>query len=291
MKTAAREAVFVRKSFYSFFLPSLLSCLGIAAGGLADCIFVGNAIGPVGMTAISIGQPIYMLFNTISYSLSIGGSIHYANALSEGKEEEGYRIFANVLRTDLFLNLALCILGLLFLPQVLTFLGAGEPGTEVWANCEALVRAQLILVPVMFCQGPFYYFVNCDNDPKLAAVAFVTSNTLDIVFNYIFVVLLDLGVAGSVYSTGIGAAVMILISLIHFAKKCGCLRFCWPRYQLRSVWNFFRTGFATSVQYVYQFITILVCNHLLMSISGELGVAVFGIVFNVALVAASVYDT
>ena len=168
MNTAARETVFVRKSFYSFFLPSLLSCLGIAAGGLADCIFVGNTIGPVGMTAISIGQPVYMLFNTISYSLSIGGSIHYANALSEGKEAEGNRIFSNVLRTDLFLNITLCVLGLLFLPQVLTFLGAGAPGTEVWANCEALVRAQLLLVPVMFCQGPFYYFVNCDNDPKLA---------------------------------------------------------------------------------------------------------------------------
>ena len=89
IKRFTQETVFVRKSFYRFFLPSLLSCLGIAAGGLADCIFVGNAIGSVGMTAISIGQPIYMLFNTISYSLSIGGSIHYANALSEGKEEEG----------------------------------------------------------------------------------------------------------------------------------------------------------------------------------------------------------
>lgn len=290
MRASTRENVFVRKSFYRFFLPSLLSCLGIAAGGLADCIFVGNAIGPVGMTAISIGQPVYMLFNTISYSLSIGGSIHYANALSEGREEDGNRIFANVLRTDLFLNIILCALGLLFLPQVLTFLGAGTPGTEVWANSEALVRAQLLLVPVMFCQGPFYYFVNCDNDPKLAAAAFVTSNTLDILFNYIFVVRMDLGVAGSVYSTGIGAAVMILISLIHFFGKRGCLRFCWPKYQPASVFRFFQTGFATSVQYVYQFITILVCNHLLMSISGELGVAVFGIVFNVALVAASVYD-
>ncbi len=290
MKTAARETLFVRKSFYTFFLPSLFSCLGIAAGGLADCVFVGNAIGPVGMTAISIGQPVYMLFNTISYSLSIGGSIHYSNALSEGNEAEGNRIFANVLRTDLFLNIGLCILGLLFLPQVLTFLGAGAPGTEVWANCQSLVRAQLLLVPIMFCQGPFYYFVNCDNDPKLAAVAFVTSNTLDIVFNYVFVVLMDMGVAGSVYSTGLGASVMILISLIHFFKKRGCLRFCWPKYQIYSVLNSFRTGFATSVQYVYQFITILVCNHLLMSISGELGVAVFGIVFNVALVAASVYD-
>lgn len=290
MSVSSRETVFVRKSFYRFFLPSLLSCLGIAAGGLADCIFVGNTIGPVGMTAISIGQPVYMLFNTISYSLSIGGSIHYASALSEGREEEGNRIFADVLRTDLFLNVILCALGLLFLPQVLTFLGAGTPGTEVWTNSEALVRAQLLLVPIMFCQGPFYYFVNCDNDPKLAAVAFVTSNTLDILFNYIFVVRMDLGVAGSVYSTGVGASVMILISLLHFIKKRGCLRFCWPKYQLAAVIRSVRTGMATSVQYVYQFVTILVCNHLLMSISGELGVAVFGIVFNVALVAASVYD-
>ena len=288
--TAARETVFVRKSFRSFFLPSLLSCLGIAAGGLADCIFVGNAIGPVGMTAISIGQPVYMLFYVVSFSLSIGGSIRYADALSRGDAEAGNRIFADVLRTDLLVNLTLCILGLLFLPQVLAFLGAGTPGTEVWANCEAMVRAQLTLVPVMFCQGPFYYFVNCDNDPKLAAAALVTSNTLDIVFNYVFVVILDLGVAGSVYSTGLGAAAMILISLVHFFRKRGCLRFTWPRYDLTGVLRSFRTGFATSVQYVYQFVTILVCNRLLMASSGELGVAVFGIVFNVALVAASVYD-
>ena len=285
-----RENVFVRKAFYRFFLPSLLSCLGIAIGGLADCVFVGNVIGPVGLSAISIGQPVYMLFNTVSYSLSIGGSIRYAAALSEGKPEEGNRIFANVLRADLFTNILLCVLGQLFLPQVLTFLGAGTPGTELWANCETLVRTQLLLVPIMFCQGPFYYFVNSDNNPRLAAVAFVTSNTLDIIFNYVFVVLLKMGVAGSVYSTGLGAAVMIIISLTHFIRKKGCLRLTWPRFDGAEVVRSFRTGFATSVQYVYQFITILVCNRLLMSISGELGVAVFGIVFNVALVAASVYD-
>ena len=285
-----RENIFVRKAFYRFFLPSLFSCLGLAIGGLADCVFVGNVIGPVGLSAISIGQPVYMLFNTISYSLSIGGSIRYATALSEGKPEVGNRIFANVLRADLFTNILLCLLGQIFLPQVLTFLGAGTPGTELWENCEALVRTQLLLVPVMFCQGPFYYFVNSDNNPKLAAAALVTSNTIDIVFNYVFVVVLKMGVAGSVYSTGLGAAVMILLSLTHFIRKKGCLRFTWPRFDSTAVVQSFRTGFATSVQYVYQFITILVCNRLLMGISGELGVAVFGIVFNVALVAASVYD-
>ena len=55
MKAAPRETLFVKKSFYTFFLPSLLSCLGLALGGLADCIFVGNTVGPVGLSAISIG--------------------------------------------------------------------------------------------------------------------------------------------------------------------------------------------------------------------------------------------
>lgn len=285
-----QKDIFIRKSFYKFFAPSLLSCLGLAIGGLADCVFVGNTVGTVGLTAISIGQPIYMLFNTVSYSLSIGGSIHYATVLGEGREEEGNRIFANVLRTDLIINVLLCALGLLFLPQVLTCLGAGAPGTAVWENCEQLVRAQLLLVPVMFCQGPFYYFVNCDNDPKLAAAALVTSNTLDIIFNYVFVVRMDMGVAGSVYSTGLGAAVMILISLTHFVRKKGCLRFVWAKFDVKTITQAFKTGFATSIQYIFQFFTILVCNRLLMSLGGELGVAVFDIVFNVALLTASVYD-
>lgn len=285
-----QKNVFIRKSFYRFFMPSLLSCLGLAIGGIADCVFVGNVVGTAGLSAISIGQPIYMLFNTVSYSLSIGGSIHYATVLGEGREEEGNRIFANVLRADLIVNITLCVLGLLFLPQVLAFLGAGAPGTEVYKNCEQLVRTQLILVPVMFCQGPFYYFVNCDNNPKLAAAALVTSNSIDVLFNYVFVVICKMGVAGSVYSTGLGAAVMILISLTHFIRKKGCLRLSWPKFDLKEVVKSFKTGFATSIQYVFQFFTILICNRLLMTYSGELGVAVFDIVFNVALLTSSVYD-
>ena len=73
-ETTINGNVFVRKAFRSFFLPSLLSCLGIAVGGLADCLFVGNAVGVVGLTAINIGQPVYMLFNTIGYSTTESSS-------------------------------------------------------------------------------------------------------------------------------------------------------------------------------------------------------------------------
>ena len=97
-------------------------------------------------------------------------------------------------------------------------------------------------------------------------------------------------VGTAVCSCSFGAAPMILISLTHFIRKKGCLRLCWPKFELKEVVKSFKTGFATSIQYVFQFFTILICNRLLMSYSGELGVAVFDIVFNVALLTSSVYD-
>ncbi len=281
---------FVNKSFRAFFIPSLLSTLGLALGGLADCLFIGNVHGAVGLTAISIGQPIYMLFNTLSYSLSIGGSIFYAEALSEGRPDEGRQIFTRVMRCAVSIYLVVCTLGLCFLPVLLRFLGAGEPGTEVYAACEEYVRAQLLLCPVMFCQGPLYYFVNADGNPKQSALALVLSNFVDIALNYVFVVRLGMGVAGSVYSTGIGAAVMLIISFEHILKKKGELRFTRAPFEPKSVLRAAKLGFSTAIQYIYQFVTVLCFNHLLMSISGLNGVAAFDVVFNVALLACAVCD-
>ena len=220
-ETQQVERYFVNRAFRKFFIPSFLSNTGLALGALADCLFVGNTLGTDGLAAIGVGLPIYMLLNTISMTLATGGSIHYATCLGEGDAQEGNRIFMDILRFALGLYIVLCSLGLLFLPQLLQLLGAGPAGTPFYEVCRRYVRAQLLLSPLMYCQGPLYYFINSDNAPKLAAVSLVTSNLLDIFFNYIFVVRLGCGAEGSVYSTAIGAGVMVLLSCGHIIGKKG----------------------------------------------------------------------
>ena len=149
LKRSARENVFVRKSFYSFFLPSLCSCLGLAIGGLADCVFVGNVVGPVGLTAISIGQPIYMLFNTISYSLSIGGSIRYAAALN-------WEYDPSLLGTPLFLAAGTGLLD------------AGDTGAPETMEPEVAEEAQEISIAPLWSQEEIYAQVPAVT-PKLRA--------------------------------------------------------------------------------------------------------------------------
>ena len=189
-----RSRYFVRGAFRRLFIPALLSSFWMAVAGVVDSVFVGNGIGTAGLAAIGFGQPVYLFYNILSYGFSIGGAIHYASALAEGREEEGNRIFHTILRLLLTIYVVTAALGLLFLPQLMRLLGA-DPADGL---TRSYIRTQLIFVPFMFSQGPFYYFVNADNGPKTAALAMSLSGILDTLFSYVFIMRMGLGVCGSV---------------------------------------------------------------------------------------------
>lgn len=276
-------------AFRRFFFPALISNLGLALGGIVDCLVIGAKLGSDGLSAISLGIPVYLFYNVLSYGFSIGGSIHYAYALSAGHPEKAQSIFNNVLRFLILTYLVTVGLSLAFLPQLLQFLGASREYPEVYAIAERYIRTQLIFVPIMFCQGPFFYFVQCDS-PNRVAAALTASNVIDIILNYVFVIRLGAGAEGSVWSTAIGAAVCLIICGEHIVHKRGTVRFAWVKLSVKELAVSFRTGVASSVQYIFQFVTVIVANQLLMRTMGVIGVAVFDVLYNLSLFTACISD-
>ena len=281
-----RSRYFVRGAFRRFYVPALLSSFWLAVAGVADSIFVGNGIGSAGLAAISLGQPIYLFYNILSYGFSIGGSIHYASALAEGHAEEGNRIFQTIWKLLLCTYLLTVALGLVFQPQLMRILGANPENSVQWTY----IRTQLIFVPIMFCQGPFYFFVNADNGPKTAAAAMTVSGIADAVFSYIFIIRMRMGVEGSVYSTVVGAVLMLIITGSHIVRKKGELCFFGAPMNWKVIGPSARTGFATSVQYLYQFLTMIAINRLLLYLGGSIAVAAFDVVYNISLLVLSITE-
>lgn len=290
ISSAGKESFFVDGAFKRFLFPSLMSNLGLALGGMVDCLVVGSTLGSDGLSAISLGIPVYMFYNLLSYGFSIGGSIYYATLMGKGQPEKANWLFNNVLRFLILIYIATAALGLVFLPQLLQLLGANPAYPEVYAIADGYIRAQLLCIVVMFCQGPFYYFVLADGSPKRSAVALTISNAIDILLNYVFVIRLNMGAEGSVWSTAIGAMFCLIICGEHILRKHGMLRFCWAPFDFKELWQCFRTGFASAVQYVYQFAAILCTNTLLLSVGGPVGVAVFDVVYNLSVLAIAVAD-
>lgn len=282
---------FVRKTFNRFFWPSLVSSLGLAIGGIADAIVVGRRMGEVGLAAIGFATPIYMVFNTFDVGLGMGGAIHYNRLISTAQEEEAVSLFNRVLQAALVISIALAILGNVFLQPLLAVLGVTPAHGEAYALAAEYANPLLWFAPVFFLKFVLYYFLRNDDNPRLASFALVTGNIVDFALNIVLVLVLDLGVAGAAYSSIIGSAVVVLLCIPHFFLKGSHLRVKLIKPSLAAVRKCFATGFASSSQYVYQFITMASLNNIVMRIGGSTGVAVLDIVINVSYIVAAAFDS
>ena len=285
-----RDQMFVRKLFGRFFLPALFSSLALAVGGVADSLYIGGSLGEDGLFVIGTAYPVYLVFSTLSIGMASGGAVHLAAALSEGRENKARQIFFSTLFFDFLGILALVGLGLSFRDPLIAVLGA-TPGSENFASMQTYVTLMLCSSPVLFLQAPLYYFVYADDDPRLASGALIAGNLCDCAFGFLFIVVLQTGVTGSVWSTLCGAVVTEGICLIHFFRKKGALGFhrC-GRPDFRTACRSMYTGLATAAVYLYQFAAVLAFNRILLEISGESAVAVYDVVFNAGSVVAAITE-
>ncbi len=290
-KTEPPGNYFVRKTFRRFFLPSLLSSLGLSLAGIADAIVVGSRMGETGLAAIAFAAPVFMLFNTFDVGLGMGGSIRYSRLLSAGNTKDAVALFNHVLIISIALGAVLGVLGNLLLQPLLALLGVTPGSGATYDMAATYVSILLWSAPVFFAKLALYFFLRSDDNPRLAAIALVAGNLVDFALNFVFVLWMDMGVAGAVYSTVIGSLVTVICCLPHLFFKWSILRLKPSLPSLKNVWQCFVTGFASSSQYIYQFISLAVMNNIAIRLGGDLCVAVLDVMINVSYIMASLYDS
>lgn len=289
-QTAAKTGYFTKKMFYRFFVPSVVSTVCLSFGNIVDALVVGARLGETGLAAIGLVSPIFMLYNVFNLGMAVGGSVCYSQRLGRGKATEAVDGFNRMFVVSLGFSVLIGGLGVLFLPQVLSVLGAGAPGTEYYAMAYSYLRILFIAAPLFFLNFLFYYYVRCDDGQSLAATGLIAGNAMDVALNVLFVLFLDMGVAGAIYATAIGKAVSVVIYLPHLLKRWTILRFKSVKPALKQTFSEFRVGFASSSQYLFSFVSILIMNNVLMRMAGKSGVAVFDVVMNVSFILLSLYE-
>lgn len=281
---------FTGKMFRRLWGPSLVSALGLAFGDMADAVVVGQKMGATGLAAISLCLPVYMVINVCMHSLGLGGSVRYSRYMGEGKREEAVHNFNRILQVALALGILLGVLGNVFLQPILAMLGTTPGDGALYAASGEYARIIIMGIPAFFISYIMNYYLRNDDNQKLASLGFTIANILDVLLNILFVLVLNLGVSGAALSTVLGQFIAIAIYLPGILKKQNGLRFCLCGMDLKEVWQCFRTGFSTAVQYICQLVFLLICNHGLMNLAGEEGVAVFDMLQNASYLILYLYE-
>lgn len=278
-----KKDYFVSKMFYKMLIPSVLSSVGYAFSDMADALVVGRRMGETGLAAISLCLPVYMLINLIMNAFAIGGGVRFSGLLGSGNEKEAVDCFNHTVRTSFLSGAAFALIMNIFAPQVLSILGAGEKGTQLYTACGTYMRIISAGSPLLILNVVFSGFLRNDNNEVIAARGFIIGNITDLSLNILLVLVFDFGTAGAAVSTVIGSAVAIACYMPAIVgKKRNIIGLSRLKPDFRQVFSCFGVGFSTSVQNLFQFIFLLIVNRVMLSLGGEAFVAVFDVVYNIS---------
>ena len=274
------------KQYFKYVSQNIFGLLGTSCYILADTYFISQAAGTSGVALLNLCLPIYNFIFAIGSMLGLGAATRYAILRAQG-DERSEHYFSNALLWALVFALPFMLAGI-FCPEVLLRFMGGD--AEIVALGVGYARIFLLFTPFFMCNYIFSAFVRNDGDPSLAMVATLSGSLFNVVFDYIFIFPMGLGLPGAALATAISPVLSIAICSRHFFQKSNTLTFVRQAPSARLLVQSCQLGISGFVGELSSAVTTTVFNFLLLRLAGNVGVAAYGVVANFALVATAIFN-
>ena len=205
----------IPKLIVEFAIPAIAGYLVNAAYNIIDSIFLGHAIGAIGIAATTVANPIMTVFLAIAMLVGTGGNALCALKLGEGRKDVAERTLGNTLFLCLIVWVAVCIVASCP-PAMDALLSLSSATDEVRPYAYSFMQI-IFYGYIVQCVGfGINHFIRTAGAPNRALLTMIIGTIGCIVFNYIFVILLGMGVAGSALATVCGQSLSCISVLWYF---------------------------------------------------------------------------
>ena len=116
----------VPKAVAKMAIPSVISSLVTVVYNMADTFFVGQTGDPLQVAAVSLTNPIFILFMAFANMFGMGGSAAASMAMGGKNEKRMKQVSAFVTYASLVVGVALAVILMVFMTPVLNMFGANE---------------------------------------------------------------------------------------------------------------------------------------------------------------------
>lgn len=275
------------QEFGKYVSQSVLSQLGVSCYILADTYFISKGVGADGLTALNLAIPVFSVMNGCGFMLGIGSGTKYGIMKGTGNEKRGDVLFTSSLCVVTVLAVIFMLIGLLAADPITVLVGANA---EVYDMTRTYLQVILLFSPMFMINNLLGAMIRNDGNTSLAMTAMLSGCLFNIVFDYIFVFPMGLGLFGAVLATAVAPIISILILLQHFVKKKNQFRLIRVRPDVRLVASAAGLGVPSLVTEVSSGLVIAVFNLLILGLAGSVGVAAYGVVANISIVVIAIYN-
>ena len=205
----------VSRKLIRFTLPFLAANMLQLVYSLVDMVFVGQANGSVGLSAVSIGSQITMFFTQIGTGLTTGSQVCISHLVGSDRKDRIQPAIGTTLTFFSMIALALMAVGLIFCRPILIAMNTPD---------EAMNQARAYL---LICSAGLFFIFGynslCailrgmgDSDRPLIFVGIAT--IVNIAMDYLLVIVVGIGAAGAAIATVMGQAVSFFCALCYLYR-------------------------------------------------------------------------
>ena len=276
----------ILKKFIRYSVNNIFGMMAISVYILADTFFIARGVGTLGLTALNIAIPAFSFIQGSGLMLGIGAATKYSILKAQGQEKGANEIFSLAVISGLIISLFFVFLSITASKYLVKILGADE---SIFDITVTYLRVILCFAPAFITNSIFLCFVRNDHAPALAMIAMVIGSFSNIILDYIFVFPLNMGMFGAALATGCAPVIGLCILSLH--KLRGKNNFKLVKYKLDfiKIFGILKLGLPSLITELASGVVIIVFNILILGISGNIGVAAYGIIANISMVVTAIY--
>ncbi|BEE05885.1 multidrug transporter MatE [Aeromonas veronii] len=263
--------------FWRYVTPTVAAMLITGIYVTIDGIFVGHVLGQDGMAGLMLAYPICAVLYAVGALIGMGASSLVSFYLGQGNPAKARHIVGNALMMVLLASALLSFIGIRYGEPMLAWMGAeGELFTAGLSYLQAYAWLGVFAVLSM----AFSSLLRNDGRPGFVTIIMVVGGLLNVLLDYLLMVVFPFGLAGVATATMLSQAVTGLACLWHFFTPRSQLRISWDtlRPDLRLMGETVRLGVSSFLMYLYLSVVLALHNKALLAVGTSLHVAAYGVI-------------
>jgi putative MATE family efflux protein len=258
-------------------VPAAIGILVMSLNMLIDTIFVGNWIGPNAIAAISVVLPAVFLIASVGMAIGIGGASIISRAFGEDNDKKAQQVFGNQIALALILSITLLGVGIIFKDHVLFLFGAKGVIIEPARDYFTIALYGIPTLCLFMTGNPV---IRAEGKANFSMIALMIPAIANILLDYLFIVVLDMGITGAGLATSISYGISFVFVFWFFLSKHSeiQLQLQYLKLKWKIVKEISALGFVTLARQGVISVLSIILNHALYNYGGATSITIYGII-------------
>lgn len=276
----------IRANFFRYVSMNVIGGLGISIFILADTYFIAQALGTAGLAALNFSIAIFSLLHGSGLMIGIGGATEFSLQKRGANEKSGSVAFVHSIILGLIVSAVFFTVAVFFTGPLATVLGADEVTSPL---TQAYLKTVLGFSPFFVLNNIIIAFVRNDKNPRLSMIAMLIGSFANIILDYVFIFVFAMGMFGAALATGLSPIISLCILSLHFKGNNFRFKIIKCKISLLKMFRIMSLGFSAFIGELALAIALITFNLIIIRLSGNTGVAAYGVIANIALIATAIF--